>query len=264
MNTISFMSANFVARELNYHLTGGWMEGDRATNDYFRPPETFAGRFGALLAEVAAMGFRAVDLWIAHLNPGWATADHIRAAREQLAAHDLTVTSLAGWYGDTPEEAAAYCRLAVAVGAPIIGGHIPLLDRDRAATVAILDSHGIRLGIENHPEKNAAEFLERIGAGGPVGACVDTGWFGTHGYPADRALAELAPHLVHVHLKDVRAAGSHDTCRFGDGVVPIRGCVDALKQAGYTGAISIEHEPDNYDPTEDVKASLAMLERWLT
>ena len=31
-NHISFISANFVARQLNYHMTEGWMQGDKATN----------------------------------------------------------------------------------------------------------------------------------------------------------------------------------------------------------------------------------------
>lgn len=97
MNTISFMSANFVARQLDCHMTGGWMQGDNATNDYFRPIETFGERFGALLADVSAMGFRAIDLWIAHLNPGWATDEHISMARELPAEHKLAVASLAGF-----------------------------------------------------------------------------------------------------------------------------------------------------------------------
>ena len=68
MITISFMSANFLAREAGYHLTGGWMAGDRATNAHFAPLESFATRFGELLRSVRAMGFQALDLWTAHLN----------------------------------------------------------------------------------------------------------------------------------------------------------------------------------------------------
>ena len=42
MNTISFMSANYVARQVNYQMTEGWMQGDAAPNAYFRPLDTFA------------------------------------------------------------------------------------------------------------------------------------------------------------------------------------------------------------------------------
>lgn len=264
MNTISLVSASFVARQLDYDMTGGWMEGDTATNDYFRPLETFAERFDGLLSEVAALGFEAIDIWVAHLNPAWATDEHISIARDRLAAHNLRVASLAGWYGETYAEAEQYCRLAAALGTGIIGGHIPLVETDRAAVARLLEQYGIRLGLENHPEKNAADIRARVGEGGPIGACVDTGWFGTHGTDAAGALADLAPIIVNVHLKDVRAAGGHDTCRFGDGVVPLERCVRVLQQAGYIGPLSIEHEPESYDPTEEIRQSLAMLRGWLS
>jgi L-ribulose-5-phosphate 3-epimerase len=37
MNLISCMSANYVARQLNYQRTGGWGQGETATNLYFKP-----------------------------------------------------------------------------------------------------------------------------------------------------------------------------------------------------------------------------------
>jgi sugar phosphate isomerase/epimerase len=96
-----------------------------------------------------------------------------------------------------------------------------------------------------------------------VGVCLDTGWFGTHGYDGAQAIEELAPRLFHIHLKDVRAVGGHDTCRYGEGVVDIRDCVETLKRIGYGGAISIEHEPDLFDPTDDIRSSYEMLKGWL-
>jgi L-ribulose-5-phosphate 3-epimerase len=77
------------------------------------------------------------------------------------------------------------------------------------------------------------------------------------------ALVELRNHLFHVHLKDVLAVGAHETCRFGKGIVPIARCVETLDRIGYTGAISVEHEPDHFDPTADVRASLRQLQRWM-
>src|SRR5690606_27443983 len=96
-----------------------------------------------------------------------------------------------------------------------------------------------------------------------IGATVDTGWIGTHGTDAVQALEQLAPRLFHIHLKDVLAAGGHDTCRYGRGVVPVRACVETLKRVGYTGAISVEHEPEHFDPTEDLVANRMMLAEWL-
>jgi len=105
MNTISFMSANFVARQLQYNMPlSEWAKGDQATQDYFRPLDTFAERFAALLGEVTAMGFTAIDIWLAHLHPAWATPEHIAVAKEQLAKQGVQVVSLAGGFGNTPEE----------------------------------------------------------------------------------------------------------------------------------------------------------------
>jgi sugar phosphate isomerase/epimerase len=265
MNTLSFMTANYVAREIGYNMTKGWMEGDDATNAYFAPLDTYAERFGALLAEIKSLGFDAIDLWMGHLNWRWATDEHIAIANQALADANFSVASLAGWFGGTRGEFASACRLGKAMGAPILGGSTGLLDGDRDALAAIAREHGVRLGYENHPERNTGEMFAKIGEGNEdvIGFCVDTGWFGTHGYDAVSALRELSPRLFHVHLKDVVAPGAHETCRYGRGCVPVEACVRTLVEVGYAGGISIEHEPDFYNPNEDCVANLAMVKGWL-
>ncbi len=265
-NRISFITANYVARQIGFNMTEGWGQGDRATNEYFRPIETFAERFGKLLDDIRAMGFEAIDLWNAHLHWAWATEEHIASARDLLARHGLRVLSLAGGFGATPDELDRACKLAVAMDAPLLAGSTTLLSKDRAATVAILKQHGVRLAIENHPgEKTPADVLRQIGDGGDgmLGTAVDTGWWGTQGYDAAKAIEELWSHILCVHLKDVLAAGAHETCRFGRGVVPIEACVRTLQHMGYQGSYGIEHEPDHYDPSEDCRAVLQMLRGWL-
>jgi L-ribulose-5-phosphate 3-epimerase len=101
------------------------------------------------------------------------------------------------------------------------------------------------------------------GGDGRIGVCIDTGWFGTQGYDAARAIVELKDVLVHVHMKDVLAAGAHDNFAFGKGVVPIEACVRVLQHISYQGGISVEHEPEHFNPNDDVKASLALLRQWL-
>ncbi len=89
------------------------------------------------------------------------------------------------------------------------------------------------------PKKPPAELLAKIGDGGEgtIGAAVDTGWFGTQGYDAAVAIEELRDHLVHIHLKDVLAVGAHETCRYGEGVVPIERCVRRPQDASATRAV---------------------------
>jgi sugar phosphate isomerase/epimerase len=265
MNTISFMTANFVARQIGYHMTAGWMQGEDSTNAYFKPQDTFPARFESYLADARALGFEAVDLWLPLLNPAWATAEHTAAACDILARLGLTVTSLAGGFGRTREEFEACCKLAAALKTTRLGGSSEFLTADRPAAVHLLQDYGLLFGIENHPEKTPDEMLARIGDGGDgtIGTTVDTGWYGTHGYNAAEALRKLAGHIVHVHLKDVLKPGGHETCRYGRGCVPIADCVRVLKQTGYQGPIAMEHEPERFDPSEDCLASLAMLKGWL-
>jgi L-ribulose-5-phosphate 3-epimerase len=107
--------------------------------------------------------------------------------------------------------------------------------------------------------------LETVGPedAGTLGVTIDTGWFGTQGYPADDAVRALRGRLRHVHLKDVRAAGTHETCGFGKGVVPLRAVVQALAEIGYTGVLSVEHEPELFGPGTDLAAARRQLDGWL-
>jgi L-ribulose-5-phosphate 3-epimerase len=265
MNGISFMTANYVARQLGWNMTGGWGQGERASSEYFQPIETFGERLDEYLSDIRAMGFTAIDMWTGIVDPQWVTPEHVAIAQDLLGRHGLAVYSYAGWMGSTPDQFVAVCELATAFGAPVLGGGTSMIAKDPAFVVNTLKKYGLRLGYENHPEKSPAEILDKIGDGGDgtLGVTVDTGWFGTQGYDAADALAALAPHLFLVHLKDVREVGAHNTCRFGEGVVPLERCVRVLHEIGYTGTLSIEHEPEHFDPSADVIASLAMLKGWL-
>ncbi len=264
MNPISFMTANYVARQLNYHMTEGWGQADAVTQDYFRSIETFPARFRDLLQDIHALGFRALDLWAAHLHPSWATPEHLAAARDLLAEFDLRITSYALWLGDLDTLRQAITVMQ-ALEIPLIGGGGSLLETEPDAMIGLLRDAGLAFGYENHAEKTPEELLARIGERSPetIGIALDTGWFGVQGYPADRAAALLADRIKLVHLKDVRTVGVHDTCALGDGIVPVQRCVEVLRAAGYAGAYSVEHEPESYDPTEEVAISAARLRAWL-
>ena len=265
MNTLSFMSANYVARQLDYNMTEGWMQGDAATQEYFMPRETYAARFEDMIAEIAGLGFEAVDIWLAHLHYNWATEEHIRIARTTLVRHNLKLVSLAGGFGATRAEFEKACWLAREMDAPVLGGNSALLTEDRAWMAETLRKYGVKFGYENHPEKSIQEMTDKVGAGDEdvIGFCVDTGWFGTFSVDAVAALRAVSERLFHVHLKDVAAAGGHTTCRLGAGVVPIVACLHALQEMGYVGAISIEHEPEQYSPDADCMAALALVQQVL-
>jgi L-ribulose-5-phosphate 3-epimerase len=259
VNTIGFTTANYVAREVGYAMHG-WGHGDRATNEAFAPVETYAERLDALLGDVRALGFDTIDLWGAHLGADWATDAHVDAAVAALGRHGITVATYATWVDPANVERA--CELTRALGTTVIGAGYAGEPEELAP---VLERHGVVLAIENHPEQTPQDVVAKIErGGGTMAATVDTGWWGTQGYDAAEAIEELAGHLVHVHLKDVLATGEpHETCRWGDGIVPIEACVQALRNVGYGGVITVEHEPETFDPSDDVRAMREQLEGWL-
>jgi L-ribulose-5-phosphate 3-epimerase len=256
---ISFMTANYVAREVGWAMHG-WGHGDKATNEAVAPLETYGEKLDELFGAVAALGFDTVDVWGAHLGADWATDEHVAIARETLARHGLAVSTYATWVGPSNIERA--CELTRALGTDLIGAGC---SGDPQQLAPVLERHDVRLGIENHPEHTPQEVLAKIAAGGDrFGCTVDTGWWGTQGYDAAQAIEELGDRVWHVHLKDVDHVGEpHDTCRWGAGVVPIEECVRVLQRTGYTGAIAVEHEPETFDPTDDIRAMRAQLVGWL-
>jgi sugar phosphate isomerase/epimerase len=270
MNQLTFNCANYVARQVGYsipdaEMIANWMRADAATQDWFSPLETFEERYAAVLDEVAATGLTAIDIWPAQLHANWATDEHIAIARRLLDERGLQAESVGGRFGETPEQFTRHCELASALGVRTLCGFTSVLDTDPDHVRTTLERHGLRLGLENHPEKTPEEVLAKIpdGMNGTLGVTVDTGWWGTQGYDAANAIEQLGDNVFYIHLKDVLAEGAHETCRYGDGIVPIERCVDAARKIGYTGPLSIEHEPGDRDPVADVRYNRARLEEWL-
>ena len=270
----SFITANFVARQNNYRIAG-WMEGDNAANAWFAPLETYSERFEAMLLEVKALGFSSIDLWAAHLHFRWATLQHVETAKALLAKHGLVVRSYAAWVPGTASDLHAACRLCAALDMPIIAGHIELVVTERAAAVAILREHGVVYAIENHQEKSIAELRARLGEGDAdvIGIALDTGWCATRGWDALVGLRELFSRIFSVHLKDVKAPRAektglefidlgHETCRLGDGVVPVRAVLEELRTRGFRGPIGIEHEPEEFNPSNEIREGRERAEVW--
>jgi sugar phosphate isomerase/epimerase len=63
------------------------------------------------------------------------------------------------------------------------------------------------------PKKARPRFRDKIGGGSEfVGVCIDTGWLGTQNVSAPDTIRALGSLVRSVHVKDVRAAGGHETC----------------------------------------------------
>lgn len=257
----------FVGSRLGYQPPGSWEECVGALSAYFEPSETFAQRFDALLDQVRRMGFHRMDVWQpAELNWQWATPRHIEGARAAIDRHGMMVTSLAGEFGVSRMEFDSACRLAHAIGAPLLSGTTILLSSDRSYVIETLERYDLRLAIENEVEFTPAQILDQIADGGRgrLGAAVDTGWWATHNYDVILALHELKDFIFHVHLKDVLPGPEHINCCYGKGCVPIADCVRALIEIDYSGVVSIENHSLDHDPTVELIDGRRMLEELMT
>jgi L-ribulose-5-phosphate 3-epimerase len=125
----------------------------------------------------------------------------------------------------------------------------------------VMEASGIRCNYENHPEKSVEEIRARVEGGDELlGVCVDTGWLGTHGIDATAAIRALGSLVRHVHLKDVRAPGGHETCPMGQGCVGIRDVIAALHETRYDGWLSWEDEPEDRNPLDIAGAMRKLIE----
>jgi len=245
---IAFNTANLVARVTGYRYLGTeWGAQHDKTAAAMNERE-----WTAICREIAGAGYKAVEVWVAHCDPRFTDEKRARRWREILDDSGLAPIGLAGALtGDS----ARICRW---MGIPAANGGF--WGTSLAEVLRIVAATGLQCNFENHPEKSAEEIRGRIEGGSPgVGLCIDTGWLGTNGVDAPAAIRALGPLVRHVHVKDVRSAGAHETVPLGTGCVGIAAVLGALKEIGYQGWYSWEDEPEDRNPMEIASA----MREWL-
>jgi len=261
----SFMSANYLGREKGYRNVTGFGEGKTSLAEAYSPESTYPERIDALFAQIAGLGFKGVDLWNAHCHHTWATPCHIKAVREASEKHELELVSMAGGLPPDLEGTEQGLRLCRDLGCPMFGGSANALPDHAEAVEKLLIKYGVKLAFENHPaEKTPEDVLTKIGHGRfpHIGVALDTGWWGTHDYPVEKAIDALRDWIFLVHLKTVQKPGAHEAARWDEGCVDLRAAVQQLKRVGYRGWISLEYEPLAHDPSEDCRQLLQLATSW--
>lgn len=141
---------------------------------------------------------------------------------------------------------------------------------------------GVRLGLENHGRymgsfHTVAQLIKDVDS--PAYQAVpDIGNFFVVDEDPLAACRELAKFAIHVHAKDFRrmpadpkmgegwfvTPGGYQLqgAVVGEGDVPVRECLKALRDRGYDGCLSVEHESPE-DPIEGLRRSRAHLEEML-
>lgn len=184
----------------------------------------------ALISNLAGMGpFSA--LCIHHLDFGAKDSDRRDAA--QLWTHammdracDLGIDVVHVIPGEQTELSALHDALARGVDAA----------RSKGLTLALEPIVGREIG-------TTATALAAIAAAPGLKINFDPSHLKPMGDDVTEAARVLAPHAVHMHLKDV--TGDPDDFRFvpiGQGEIDLPAMMRALFEAGYAGPVSIEHE----------------------
>ena len=107
-----------------------------------------------------------------------------------------------------------------------------------------LESRGVRLALENH-HYNWLQYIQDYDfvfdfiKSPAVGMTLDTGHFSAAGVDPEEAARKFASRVFNVHVKDHIGPVSAE---MGMGTTNNRGCVVALREAGYTGCLTMELE----------------------
>lgn len=255
---LAFVTANYVGRASNYSLKPfNWAVAEQITKDRWSLTE-----WEAILDDILRAGFKLVEVWTAHAPYDRLTLDQVKQMRKAMDRRGVKAVAYSGWFGGASKDPYGLekkFQVAQTLGAPLLVGgcdteSIPII-------YELCKKYKVKFAVENHPEKSPQEILDKIRTFSDwIGAAPDTGWWATHGCDPVYAVEKLGKYILHVHLKDIKKVGEHETCQFGKGIVDIPGVVKALKKIGYEGVISIEHEPGNYDPTEEVILSRKFIE----
>ncbi len=201
------------------------------------------------------------------------TADEVARIREHAEKAGIAFACLTPYYRDfmTPEAAektlADYelaCSIAQDLNCPIvraISGTWPQEGYERAEVFEktatglrhaadLAADHGVRLAVETHKGQltfsaaEAVEFTEAVDHPA-VGVLWDHYWVHVAGQEDfQQALELLAPHVIHVHAKNIRfhEDGSHETVLLDEGELDWCEIVQGLADIGYDGYISDEYE----------------------
>lgn len=248
---VAFCGANLVARVSDYRFElKNWMKQHHATIK-----ATDVAEWQAICEDVAAAGFKGIEVWEAHASPQ--TIDSKDKAAEWKRVMEGAGLKPVAYAGTLGRETLQICEW---LEIPHVDGQIGGLSPDAATKLCA--EFEIGYNIENHPQKTSAEILEVIGGGNEwLGVCVDTGWLGSQGAPGPKIIKECGDLVRHTHIKDVAAAEGHATVLLGDGVVDPAACIQALKGIGYAGWYSWEDEPEDRNPLESAERNRLFIEK---
>ena len=248
------------------------------------------------LEAASKAGFDAVEIWSRKLD-AYLENHEATELKALLDAHGLRAASLCPYglvgFSDNRaqlQEIESAAEVAVAIDCPVllVCADAPLegMDRDEAFDIMAATartyaeraaSHGVKIAIEplgRHPfipgPREALEVIERAGHGS-LGLMMDFFHYYKSGVPLADVLTIPTELLLIVHVddcEDLPPADLTDQHRvyMGEGVIPLKQMLDALRSKGYEGALSVEIFREEYwekDPVEISVAAKAAYDRMM-
>ena len=158
--------------------------------------------------------------------------------------------------------------------------YLPVLAKGCRAVTEYAQTKGIKTSVENHgyycQQSDRVEALMKAVDHENFGWLVDIGNFMCADDTPVEAVKVGAKYAIYVHAKDFyyvdksepqpqgyfdTRAGNH-ICGsvLGDGVVPVKECIDIIKAAGYDGWVTVEYEGQE-SPLTGVKKGLEFLKK---
>jgi len=217
---------------------------------------------------VKALGTPYVNFKSVHL-PFESSPDQLAAARREIEGAGLVIVVIVGggvitFDEDTDAGVEKYFAYAKAAGMPLIAIHtdpklLPRIER-------FAKQYDIKVAIHNHgPEDkhfpSPYDALPHVKQLDPrIGLCIDVGHTVRTGTDVVRAVADVGPRLLDMHMKDLRdltAKGSQ--CIVGEGAIPIADIFRQLGAMSYRGYVNLEYEIDADAPLPGMKQSFAYM-----
>lgn len=155
------------------------------------------------------------------------------------------------------EELSAYLGLCETFGARylrVFGGSAGTMERAEALTAAVkslrellpeAEGRGVTLLLETHDDWVHAEHIRALmeAAGSEaLGVLWDIHHPYRHGEPPETTWSELGRWIRYTHWKDAVGPGEGRLCRVGEGDLPLRDFLSALRRGGYDGYLTLEWE----------------------
>ncbi len=243
MVKIGTVTASYMWEGVNYQVDASWDVLMTGFKERWTPP-----RLDALLGRIAAIPLPYVELWKVHTQNSTWDPGMVGAL---LDKHGLTIASYCVGGVSSEEGLERDYQFAKVLGAPLLSGSLGSHDTGNLldALEKYGEKYGIGYAIEPHGTSyslaDPAQLREVVDQRSHwIGICPDPGWWTGQGFDAIEAVKLLKDRVYHTHLRCALQSS-------GERVAGAEEILNVLKNSGYPGVYSIEHEP-KHDPTPEL------------